>query len=481
MLSYFSNSNLNKLNSTDDFIYFNTPFGFVNYPFNWVFPMWIIAIILFIGLTFFGIAKKVLNPIEIAKGFIPLFSSIIGSGLITFLGWKLMLLIYPEYKDILHGFTYNGHDYMIVFGLLTVAICFFIYEKLSDKKEVMNHFVAPLFIWILINLYIAIKLKGAGYFIIPVFFGLIILGYYVFSQKTSPILNLVLSIPALLIFVPFVYVFPVGLGLKIMFGSSILIALIFNILEPVFNQFTHKKIWVFLLLFVSFFNLIIAHSNSGFEKGKAKPNSLLYIFDADKNEAFYTTYDTNLDDWTMSRLGEKPKKATQFASTPLYSKYGSEFTYATVAPLIGIEKPIIEFLKDSIIGNRRLLKIKITPSRKVNRYDIFANEDLDFKKFKANGEQKLSRKVSRFTIKRKILSYYVVDNLPLEMEFNIDASKNLDMEMLESSYDLLENEQLKVSKREDWMMPMPFVLNNAVVLKQVIVPQGFEVIETPVN
>jgi hypothetical protein len=34
----------------------------------------------------------------------------------------------------------------------------------------------------------------------------------------------------------------------------------------------------------------------------------------------------------------------------------------------------IAFLEDRIEGNKRYLKIRITPNRTVNRYDIFANE-----------------------------------------------------------------------------------------------------------
>lgn len=473
MLKYFSNTNLNKLTTTQDFVYFNAPFTFFYYPFDWVLPLWIFAISLFIGFTYFGIAKKVLSPSEIGKGFLWFFASIFFVGIITFVGWKTILLIYPEYNEILHGFTYNGHNYMMFFSLISIAICFYIYEKLSDKTTTMNNFIAPMFVWIIINLIIAIKLKGAGFFIIPVFFGLIILGYYVFTEKTNLILNLILSIPALIIFVPFIAMFPVGLGLKIMFGSSILIALLFTILLPVFNLFTHKRIWIILLLITSFFFLIDAHINSDFEAGKAKPNSLLYVYDLEKNKAFWTTYDTNLDEWTKTYLGDKPQKATELKENQLYSKYNSEFTYSTFAPLISIEKPTIEFISDSVVGNRRFLKIKISPNRKVNRYDIFANRNLNFKNFKANGENKLDKKSSKFdTNERKILSYYVVDNIPLEMEFSIDATKNLEMDLMESSFDLLSNIELKVIKRQAWMMPKPFVLNNAIVLKQHIVPQG---------
>jgi hypothetical protein len=50
--------------------------------------------------------------------------SLISTGLITFLGWK-GLLLYPQYNDLLNGFTYNGHAYIAAFVFLTLAITVF--------------------------------------------------------------------------------------------------------------------------------------------------------------------------------------------------------------------------------------------------------------------------------------------------------------------------------------------------------------------
>jgi hypothetical protein len=38
-----------------------------------------------------------------------------------------------------------------------------------------------------------------------------------------------------------------------------------------------------------------AHYESGYEEGKAKSNSLLYIYNADTDKASWATYDVNLD------------------------------------------------------------------------------------------------------------------------------------------------------------------------------------------
>jgi hypothetical protein len=471
LLNYFSNADLNTTQASEDYVYFTIPYTFISYPFSWVLPMVVIALVLFIFLLFLGIAKRILSFREIGRGFIPFLGSLIITGLITFFGWKGLLAVYPQYNDLLNGFTYNGHAYIAAFVLLALAISLIFYNRFSAKKVTMNHYVAPLFIWIVINGALAFSLQGAGFLIIPVYFGLFLFAAFIITQKSRKILSLIFSIPALIIIAPFIQMFPIGLGLKVLFGSAILTVLTFTLLLPVFGTFAKKGIWslVFFVLAIGFFAK--AHSESGYEYGKAKSNSLLYVYDADTDKANWVTYDTNLDSWTKSYLGENPKDASILNETPLFSKYNSGFTYAAEAPKKDILKPSIAFLEDRIVGNQRYLKIKISPNRNVNRYDIFANEKIAIHNFKANGVTTLGQKNSLYQRKgKKILSYYVVGNTPLEMQFSVNSSTVFDMELMESSFDLMTNPLFGIAKRENWMMPTPFVLNDAVVIKQKIKP-----------
>jgi hypothetical protein len=93
--------------------------------------------------------------------------------------------------------------------------------------------------------------------------------------------------------------------------------------------------------------------------------------------------------------------------------------------------------------------------------------------FKANGVQSIGQKGTKYERRRgkKILSYYVVANEALEMEFSIDATAPFEMELLESSFDLMRNKLFPMIKRQNWMMPTPFVLNDAVVIQKKIVPK----------
>lgn len=482
LLNHFSNIDLKTLDATEDKVYFNTPFHFMSYPFSWNIPLVVVAFVLFLGLCFVGFGKRILNGREILKGFALFFGSLLFAGCITFLGWRIILEIYPEYKEILQGFTYNGHAYIGAFLFLSLSILFFFYRKFIPENQLMNFSVAPLLVWIIINLALAIALPGAGFFILPVFASLIMFSYFILTQRTSTFINLLFAIPALIIYVPFVTMFPVGLGLKMLFGSAMLLVLVFGLLLPVMGKFNKKGAWSFLMLLVSIGFFVDAHIHSGFEAGTAKPNSLLYLYDADQNKAVWTTYDKQLDEWTRNYLGDNPEPATELNKNALLSKYNSGFSFRAPAPEKELQQPTISFLRDTIIGNQRHLKIKISPNRKVNRYDIFAEEKAVIHNLSANNLKLLGQQGSVHPRHGRILvSYYVTDNEPLELQFSTPKATVLDLELMESSFDLLESSMFSIPKRPASMMPKPFILNDAIVLKQKIKPSPKAEIILPVS
>jgi hypothetical protein len=55
-----------------------------------------------------------------------------------------------------------------------------------------------------------------------------------------------------------------------------------------------------------------------------------------------------------------------------------------------------------------------------------------------------------------------------------------DMQLLESSFDLMQNPLFSMQKKRRWMMPTPFILNDAVVIKQRIKPTPPIVLEQQV-
>jgi hypothetical protein len=478
LLDYFVDADLTSLESGEDKVYFSLPFLYLSYSNHWILPVLLISLGLFLLFIFIGLGKQIIQSRTIFIGFGKLFLAILLCGGITFIGWKVVLAFYPQYAEIQQGFPYNGHFYMYAFLSLSVAICFLVFGSKEKRNPEMSLFIAPIFIWFLLNAVLAFKLKGASFLIIPVLFSVIMLAIFVLTQKRFWFLNCLLSLPAILLIVPLIQMFPIGLGLKILYGSSILVVLTFGLLLPIFGSFLQKKLWSFLFILVSIGFFVAAHLTSEYTTTQAKPNSLLYSYNTDTKKAFWLSYDKKPDAFTKTYLGENPEDASVLNGISLFSKYNSKFALMAKAPIKNLDSPTVYFTTDSIAGNQRFLKITITPNRNINRYDIFASTKLGIYNFRANGVQNINQKNTELQRKgEKILSYYVTDNEPLVLEFSIPKNQKLDMSLLESSFDLFENPVFNLPKRPEKFMPMPFVLTDAVCIIQKIKPT-FKITET---
>ncbi|MFD2822367.1 M28 family peptidase [Lacinutrix iliipiscaria] len=470
LLYHFSNANLNNIKSSEDYIYINVPFfKTIIYPFSWIIPMLLMAMAIFLALITYGFKREVFIAKDILKGAIPFLASIIISGLIGYFGWEALKYIYPQYNEMLHGFTYNGHSYISAFTCITLAICFFCYHKLPNSNGTANLLVTPLFFWIVICAIVAVELKGASFFIIPVFFGLLSLFLMIRQKTPNLVLLALLSIPVLFIMSPLVKMFPVGLGLKILFVSAILIALIFGLLITLFGFFKHKKRWSYLFLFFGIGFLVIAHFNSKFTAENPKPNSLLYVLDANEDTAVWATYDDVLDVWTEEKLTSNPDQSNILSKNTIGSKYKSSFTFTKEAALKPIAKPKIEISHDTIINGQRQIAICVTSQRNAERFEVFSDSSNVFKSFIVNGIEahldESTGNVFEHRLNNRLFSYYVADKEPLDMILKVPLNQKTELQIYEASYDLLKNDLLGVQERQENMIPKPFVLNDAVVIK----------------
>jgi hypothetical protein len=473
LLNYFANADLSSLKSEFDDVYFNVPlFKTISYPFSWILPMLIFSFVLFIYLMIYGIHKKALKGKDIIKGFLPLLLVLIINGLIGFFGWSVLKSIYPQYNEILHGFTYNGHAYIWGFSFLAIGICFLVYHKFHNPKNIGSLMVSPLFLWLIICSAIALKLKGASFFIIPLIFGLISLWVIIKQKETNLFLLVFLTGPTLFILSPFVKMFPVGLGLKMIVASTLLISLSFVLLISVFGFFSKKKqlYYVFFTIALGFF--ISAHINSGFDEQHPKPNSLVYLLDTDTNSAVWATYDHMLDDWTKSFLTEHPDRVTLESKATFNSKYNSGFTFTKQTDIKPLALPYLEIQKDSIIGETRHISLVLSLKRAVNRIELFSDSLTVFNTFSINGFD-LSNGLNHNSVfhdrtSNSLFNFYVTDEDALEFKFSVPKNQKTTFQIYESSYDLLVNSLFNVPERPKTMIPKPFVLNDALIIKKTI-------------
>ncbi len=485
LLNYFSNSDITNLKSDQDFLYFNIPvFKIIKYPFSWIYPLLGLAIFLFISLIIYGKYRSRINAGEIGSGFLAFIISVGLSGVLGFGLWKLILIIYPEYNDILHGFPYNGYYYIIAAVLLAIAAFFKVYSIFDNADQLPSILIAPLFFWIVICGAAAVFLEGASYFIIPVLFCLLCQFVLINQKRPFPLLMLILSLPAIFMIVPFIASFPVALGLKIVFGSCILTVLLCTLLLPVIGFYTKKSMLGTVAFVLALTCLGVSHFTSDFTKERQKPNSLLYIINEDENKAYWASYDHTLDSWTKNYIDRLKNIAENWNRNTIESKYSNSFNYVNNAPLKKIKSSKVEVSFDSITGDKRMLDICISPQRNINRMDLFVHQSFKFERLIANGattkditgKDRFVRGSFTERSGNRLLTYHLRNNEPLELKMEFHKDSVPEIVLYESSYDLLENDHFSVPKRSETMIPKPFVLNDAITIKKTL---RFEYVERP--
>ncbi len=473
ILNHFTQSDLSNLKAEEDYIYFNMPIiKMVYYPFSWIMPLLIFAVLLFIGLIVYGFKIKKLNGVEVLKGFVPFVFSLAICGLVAHFGWKLLLILYPGYGEILHGFTYNGHLYIAFFVALSLAITFWMYHRFYKKENTVNLLIAPVFFWLVICALLALYLKGGSFFIVPVYFTLVMLFLKLKYKQPNVVVLLLLSVPAIFILAPLIQFFPVGLGLKMLVGSAVFSVLLFGLLLPLLVSFRMKKTFASLFLVLGIISLVTAHFQSGFSDEQHKPNSLVYFQNTDTGASFWVTYDRVLDSWTENYLGDDKLIASEVIENVAGSKYGTGFSYAVVAPDKAIPKPEVKLIQDSIFDDWRNVTLIIKPNRRVNRIALFADKDVVFKEFVVNGMSFPKNDSTGNAIENRntniLLSYYVSDGDSLEIKYSFQKDQKIPFLVQEMSFDLLEHDRFSIPARSPSEMPKPFITTDAVILQKTI-------------
>jgi hypothetical protein len=259
-----------------------------------------------------------------------------------------------------------------------------------------------------------------------------------------------------------VKMFSVGLGLKILFVSAVIIVLVFGIMIRSFHQkksfWTQKWTGFLALLFFG-----IATYNSGFSIEYKKPNSLVYIENYNTTTAYFGPYNTTLDAYTKQVFKDDfTKGGIENAETK--SKYNKRFKYAKKTAYKAISSSKIRTELNTRIGKKRFLELIITPEIKINKLDFLAKSKLTLYQFK--GCTRKQRQETQFKSGTFLVYHLANNNKEVTLSFSVNVGQILDLTLNEISYDLRTNKNFNLKPRTEDMMPMPFVRNEAIIINK---------------
>ena len=471
LLPHFARVPLTNLKAEGDRLYFNLPYvGMVTYPDPGVLAG-VLALIFVLIVAFVGLRRSRMTLGSIGVGFLAFLGVIVLACGATYLLWELILLFNPHYLEINQGFPYNGHGYVIAFIALGLALGFGLYRRFRQMRRPLGLAVGPLVLWSIIGIAASLYLPGAAYFSIPVFFSAAALLIQVLGRQPSWLLPTLLCTVAVGIVGPFVSQFPIALGMTIGWVAPLMMVLLIGYLLPVVLTLRNMRMLSILstVAFLGF--LAAAWLNGDWNEDQPKPNSLVYFQDVNKNSHHWLTYDAILDEYTQQALGEKP--ALYGNATEVYSKYGSTYTYEAPAPDLKLLPPTIYKVMDSVTGSRRQIVLAIEPSEHMDRFYLYegANRNqVNFSSITVDGIEVPRRSDGRFIGQsrwnNRLLWGFTGNTDPILIELEYDRDAQPQFLLQTASNNLLTHPKFKLEARENWMIPKPEVLNDAIIHQQ---------------
>lgn len=465
LVSHFGNLDLSHLKIGYPFeepiqnsIYFPLPGNrLVTYSSAWVFPLLILAIILYVGMLF---SMRLFWGIRIRDIFINFIRNAVHILLIFGLLAGLIGLTFLLYK---HYIVYYELTYFAVGLLVTLGLFLIFLPIIFARFDPHVFFASALLPWLGLSIYSSIAIPTASYIsqwilIIGSICGII--GSFPYTsqkwQRNFAWYSFWTLIPS---FVIIYFVFPfLILGVQTLTPIFIPILMIFLILifyPPVGiiqDMIQNKKIcyrWGMILLIAGLIVYAYPMLFFRFTKETPKTNHLCYGLDWDSGKAWWISRDAELDEWTEQffKRDVQFKKPEPFAGDNIPVRFGE-------APIASFPQPLLSVLEDKTDGDIRHLKVSVVSLRKSAEMHLTLNGEIEILSVKVNGEE--FDNSDGKTISNWSFNYrgFPAEN-GLTFEWKLKHKQPLTLEVKEKSYVIPPIAGIEIPPRPDYMISEP--------------------------
>ncbi len=374
---HFGNLSLSKVTAPDR-VYFNwLGYHIAHYPVRWVLPTtFFIALVLLLTLVT-GIRKKHLQLRAIGRGFILyllfLLTATGAIALISFLSYQI------------HGIYVLYSSASLTLGCIILSLsAFLLFQRWCTKRVSSDNLhMAVLILWLFLLVLSSIKIPGASYlFAWPLLF-VLIYKYARFqfltsnNESSSPLLSLlsaVVMLPGLLLFPGILY--GVYMGVTIIFAAALIagLMLLCGLLWPQFNILNTSTVKYLPIPGVLIAVACFAIGIFGLRIDEAHPrlNCLSYAVNADTDEAFWLSSDTEIDPWLRQFF---PAGSQLMPLDTFLPEATGKYHKAPAVP-VSLTPPKIEILQDETRAEKRYLHLKVTSPRKAPTVVLNALSDI---------------------------------------------------------------------------------------------------------
>lgn len=457
----FGDADLGRLQSGDR-VFFSMPgIGMIDYEQHWVAPLSALALGLMLGLLIVAGKRGLIGVAGIARAVAAFVLSVIACAGLCQALWWLIGWLHPGYATMLQGDTYNSHWYLLAFvslaiGLFTVAL------PRAKRWFTPDEFaLAAMLVWAVALGAISVAIPGASYLLLWPLLPVQVAMLIVLSrrgQRASPTTRVLLlaagAIPGVALFAGSLWELFVALGPTMAFAVGTVAAWWLAILVPllVATGGEGRARWLPWWLAAVFVG--IGSATAGFDRAHPRQNSLMYAQDGASGHAWWLSRDRALDAWTGRYI---PQPAIRRAMPEFFGADSDDF-WAAATPAV-LPPPTLRLDAEHSEAGVRTLTLRIASARQSPRLML-----------SVDGATVLGARVNGVAVADTPKDAWMLDlyapgpqGAALELRLKADAAYTI--RLLDVSYDA----PMMRWPRPDGMVPQPFMLNGAAIVRATLV------------
>jgi hypothetical protein len=287
------------------------------------------------------------------------------SGAIAFLWWVLQALhlVNSSFES-----AYNAPTYALGFVALTVAATSSLYVTFRREAGALDLAMSAFLLCMALLVLTYFFAPGTSFLLTwPLFFALIPLGVgLVLDRPDSKLLKIVQLICAgIPVFLFSLLIWDLAIlesgVMQTMVSLTVFTVVLLALLAPQLEVMTARRKWLLpgacAVLSLSFISFGALHS--GYDALHPRPDSLAYWLNADTGKSSWISLDERPDGWTSQFLtGSIERDKIDIFVTP-----GGESVLKTGASPLKLPAPEIVTLDDSVSGNERIMRLRLTSLR----------------------------------------------------------------------------------------------------------------------
>jgi len=358
-----------------DRVYFPILGKTLHYRLFWVAPLTVGAFVLYLLVLLAGVRRGILKFRGIGIGILAfLVGAVISAGSMALL-FHAVCRIHPEYSLSSHALIWlwqphlrNGALYLGAFILLTAAIVSAVTVALRRKASVAELSMGALLFWLIGAIALTFVHPGSTYvFHWPLLLGLTGLAL-VFVARSQPddaipwggwFLSVSTAVSALLLWVPFIYMFYLWTAFILLAAVTGLAALVLGIVIPLLEIHRLRRRWVIpvMLLVMGIGFLLAGHFFAHSENPIRYAHAVGYWLDGNSGKAHWVACSGELD----ARQASLFAGSSRVSYPDIFPLAPSKTVLASPAPAAELPVPRLSVEEDRYESGKRALSLHIAP------------------------------------------------------------------------------------------------------------------------